>query len=100
MNVFNKVTLETLKKNKSRTFVTIVGIILSAAMICAVTTSVASLYNYLLQNEIYESGDWHGAATDTDWQTFKKIEQSDEVENAVYYEHLGYAVAEGCKNDY
>ncbi|MBR3588814.1 MAG: ABC transporter permease [Clostridia bacterium] len=100
MNVFNKVTLEMLKKNKSRTVVTIIGIILSAAMICAVTTSVASLYNYLLQNEIYESGDWHGAATDTDWQTFKRIEKSAEVENAVYFHQLGYAVAEGCKNEY
>lgn len=38
MNVFNKVTLQSLKKNKTRTIVTIIGIILSAAMICAVTT--------------------------------------------------------------
>ena len=33
MNVFNKVTLQSLKKNKTRTIVTIIGIILSAAMI-------------------------------------------------------------------
>ena len=32
MNIFNKVTLQSLKKNKTRTVVTIIGIILSAAM--------------------------------------------------------------------
>ncbi len=35
---FCKVALESLKKNRTRTVVTIIGIILSAAMICAVTT--------------------------------------------------------------
>ena len=42
MNVFNKVTLESLKKNRTRTIVTIIGILLSAAMICASTTLVSS----------------------------------------------------------
>jgi len=42
MNVFNKVTLESLKKNRTRTIVTIIGIMLSAAMICASTTLVSS----------------------------------------------------------
>ena len=32
MNIFNKVTLESLKKNRTRTIVTIIGIMLSAAM--------------------------------------------------------------------
>ncbi len=100
MNVFGKVTVEMLKKNRSRTIVTIIGIILSASMICSVTTSVVSLYNYLLENEIYNSGDWHGKAEDTDWQTYKKIEKSAETENAVYFRQLGYAVADGCKNEY
>ena len=33
MNVFSKVTLESLKKNRTRTIVTIIGIMISAAMI-------------------------------------------------------------------
>ncbi len=100
MNVFNKVTLQTLKKNKTRTIVTIIGIILSAAMICAVTTSVASLYNYLLQNEIYETGNWHGVVEETNWGDYEKINSSDEVKNAVFFEYVGYAVAEDCKNEH
>ncbi len=38
MNIMNKVTLQAMKKNRVRTIVTIIGIILSAAMFTAVTT--------------------------------------------------------------
>ena len=37
MNVLNRVTLKTLRKNKSRTIVTIIGVILSVAMVTAIT---------------------------------------------------------------
>ena len=48
MNIFHKVTIQSLKQNKTRTTVTIIGIILSAAMICAVTTFISSIQNYIL----------------------------------------------------
>ena len=70
MNVFNKVTLQSLKKNKTRTIVTIIGIMLSAAMICAVTTFASSIKNYALQNAIYNKGDWHGNVSNTDVATY------------------------------
>lgn len=100
MNVFNKVTLQSLKKNKTRTIVTIIGIILSAAMICAVTTFVSSIYNYALQNAIYVDGDWHGSALDTEFQTYKDIRNTGEISDAVYAQQIGYAIAEGCHNEY
>jgi len=46
MNVFHKVTLQTLKKNRVRTWITIFGVLLSTAMVCAVTTIVASFQGY------------------------------------------------------
>ncbi len=52
MNVFNKVTLASLKQNRTRTIVTIIGIMLSAAMICASTTFVASMQEVCA--EIYD----------------------------------------------
>lgn len=39
MNIFQKVTLKTLRENRTRTLVTIIGIILSAAMFTAVTVA-------------------------------------------------------------
>ncbi|MBE6884764.1 MAG: ABC transporter permease [Ruminococcaceae bacterium] len=100
MNIFHKVTLETLKKNKVRTLVTIIGIILSAAMICAVTTFVSSMQNYALQNAVYHDGDWHGSAFDADSAVLECITSSDEIESAVYAQQLGYAYAEGSQNEF
>ena len=62
MNILNRVTLKTLAKNKVRTLVTIIGIVLSAAMITAVTTSISSLQNFMLEVVIQTEGSWHGAA--------------------------------------
>ena len=100
MNVFNKVTLQSLKKNKTRTIVTIIGIILSAAMICAVTTFASSFMNYAKENTIYTDGNWHGYQRDTDFQTYKDIWNTGKVEEAVYLQQLGYAYAEGCENEF
>lgn len=100
MNVFNKVTLQSLKKNKTRTIVTIIGIILSAAMICAVTTFASSFMNYAKETTIYSDGNWHGYERDTDWDTYTEIWGTGKVEEAVYLQQLGYAYAEGCENEF
>lgn len=100
MNVLNKVTLQSLKKNKTRTVVTIIGIILSAAMICAVTTFASSCLNYARETVIYSQGNWHGSQKDTGLQTYEAIRDSGEVEEAVYLQQLGYAYAQGCENQF
>ena len=99
MNVFNKVTLQSLKKNKTRTIVTIIGIILSAAMICAVTTFASSIYNYALDNAIYVDGDWHGSAEDMSLETYEMIKNESKVSNHVFAQQLGYTKIEGCINE-
>ena len=100
MNIFNKVTLESLKKNKTRTIVTIIGIILSSAMICAVTSFTSSFMNYLQQGVIYNTGDWHGSELDGSYSLYEDIAGSDETEYAVFMQQLGYAKLENCRNEY
>ena len=99
MNVFNKVTLESLKKNRTRTVVTIIGIMLSAAMICASTTFVSSMQNFVLRCEIYSSGDWHGAVYDAAYKDYEDIRDSGKVSSAAYAQVLGYAKI-GSANEY
>ena len=99
MNVFNKVTLESLKKNRTRTIVTIIGIMLSAAMICASTTFVSSMQNFVLRCEIYSSGDWHGAVYDAAYKDYEDIRDSDRVSSAAYAQVLGYAKIDSA-NEY
>ncbi len=100
MNIFHKVTLRSLKENKTRTVVTIIGILLSTAMICAVTTFAASMQDYLLRAAIYNTGDWHARVSGTDISVYQSIASSDEVAAAVYLQRLGFALAEGCTNEY
>ncbi|MCM1467519.1 MAG: ABC transporter permease [Alistipes sp.] len=100
MNVFHKVTLQSLKKNRTRTIVTIVGIILSTAMISAVTTFVSSIQSYLLKGAVYNDGEWHGSDRDGDYAGYQRISASDRVEGAVYMQQVGYAYAKGCVNEY
>ncbi len=100
MNVFHKVTLQSLKKNPTRTVVTVIGIVLSAAMICAVTTFASSMQRFAYNNAVYSDGDWHASALDVtaeEWQTLKK---DDRLESAVWSASHGYAVLEGCVNEY
>lgn len=99
MNVFSKVTLESLKKNRTRTIVTIIGIMLSAAMICASTTFVSSMQNFVLRCEIYSSGDWHGAVYDAAYKDYEDIRDSGKVSSAAYAQVLGYAKI-GSANEY
>ncbi len=99
MNVFSKITLASLKKNRTRTIVTIIGIILSSAMICAVTTFVSSFYNYLLDNAVYSKGDWHGSALNADAQTEQKLSEDKSVSSLVSAQQIGYAKAEGSINE-
>ncbi|MBQ9893987.1 MAG: FtsX-like permease family protein [Ruminococcus sp.] len=91
MNVFHKVTLETLKKNRVRTIVTIIGIILSTALICAVTTSVASFLEFGKKIVIQQEGDWHGCTSVESYDEFKKIEDASEVSKAFCYSNIGNA---------
>ena len=80
MNIFNKVAMQGLKKNRTRTIVTIIGVILSAAMITAVTTFGVSLMNYMAEVAASKYGDWQVAYLDADSSFKKEISSDKKVE--------------------
>ena len=59
MNILGKVTWKTMWKNRTRTIVTIIGVILASAMFTAVTTMGTSLRNFLIRGNVYEEGDYY-----------------------------------------
>lgn len=91
MNIFNKVTLRSLRKNKTRTLVTIIGIILSTSLICAVSTSVSSFMDYMRRCIIYDNGSWHGSDDSADAAKVKDVMDSDEVDEITAARQIGYA---------
>ncbi len=100
MNIFHKVTLRSLLKNRVRTAVTIIGILLSAAMICAVTTFASSLRNFAVQGKVYSAGNWHGRALGRDYSVCNAVLQSDAVEEAAVFQELGYAALENSTSSF
>lgn len=99
MNIFQKVTLASLKKNRTRTTVTIIGIMLSTALMTAVTTSVSSFQHFMLENEIARSGRYHINVEDMETERYQPLADNAEVTDITYLEPVGYALA-GSTNAY
>ena len=100
MNILNKVTLKILGKNKTRTAVTIIGIILSAAMITAVTSGVASFQKLFVDIEIEQSGDWYAKAISADNSKLDFVKNDKHVKDYAYLTDVGYAKLENSNNEY
>ena len=58
MNVMTNFTTKSLRANKARTIVTIIGVALAAALLTAVLTSYTSLTSFLYRSEVETSGTW------------------------------------------
>ncbi len=91
MSVFQRVTVSTLKKNKIRTIVTIIGVILSAAMIMAITTFTSSIQNFMVDIIQSEEGEWHVQGYDTTLQKLNELKDNDDIQSFAAAENVGYA---------
>ena len=98
MNIFNKVTLQGMKKSRTRTIVTIIGVILSAAMITAVATFGVSLLNYLANGAAQKYGGWHVEFLDVNSSFAQERTHDKGVANTAAFENMGYAKLEVRKN--
>ena len=91
MNVFHKVTIETVKKNKVRTLVTIVGIMLSTALIFSVATTLYSFICFGKDMAIYNSGDWNGVAAPLTQDRVDELRDDSKIDEVFCLGAVGYA---------
>ena len=73
MNIFRKYTRKSLAQNRSRTLVTIIGIILSMALLTAVIEGAYSGVKFMENVEIENSGSWEVYFSDMDDATQEKL---------------------------
>lgn len=99
MNLLNKLTIKNLKLNKKRTIVTIIGIILSIALMTAVASIYSSTLKSLIRFETSEKGNFHLALYDYEANDLKKLEENRNIENINKVVNYGYAKVDS-KNDY
>ena len=91
MKLLNKLTLKNLRLNKVRTAVTIVGIMLSAALITVVSGMALSGRQTMIDAQKTWSGDYDVSLDIIDTAKIDEIRQNRNVENAYYTEIAGYA---------
>ncbi len=99
MNIFHKVALQGLMRNRTRTFVTVLGVVLSAAMFTGIVTFGTSLMQYLVNVEIAKGGNWHVVFSGADASFAEAQKKNPEAESAFSYENLGYALLENRKEE-
>ena len=91
MNVLNNLTIKNLKLNKKRTIVTIIGIMLSVALICAVAGMVTSFQATLVNRAIIKGGNRHLTVENVSKDDLKYFTNNSHVKNIYLTETLGYA---------
>lgn len=100
MNLLNKLTIKNLKLNKKRTIVTIIGIILSVALITAVANMYSSLITSLIDFETYQKGNFHVAFLDVDSNEINTFKNNRNIDSIYLTKNVGYAKLDNLQNEY
>lgn len=99
MTLLNKLTIKNLKLNKKRTIVTIIGIMLSVALITAVASMYASGIKSLIKYETLIKGDFHTAFYNVPTSDIDKFINNRNIEKLNITEGLGYAKVDSKNED-
>ena len=94
MNVLNKLVTKSLKLNTKRTIGTIIGIVLSVALICAVSSMVSSFRQTLVENAINESGYYHIELLNINDSDISKLKLNKDIKDINLVYKLGYSSIE------
>ncbi len=98
MDLLNKLTIKNLKLNKKRTIVTIIGIILSVALITAVASMYMSVIKSLIKYEKFLQGDFHVAYFNVPKEEIENFKNNRGIEKIYLSKNIGYAKLEKSKN--
>ena len=91
MNILTTYTLKYLRLNRKRTAVTILGVILSSALICGVFMLGDSFRQVMIDHEIYMAGNWHAQFHGVPYAQAKYIIGNSAVQTAMFSASLGSA---------
>lgn len=98
MDALKKVTLKGLQKNKKRTIVTLMGIIMATALITAVANIGESFRASMVAFEKKDRGDFHYCFQGLKPEKLKYFVNNRNIEAIGYEKNLGYALLPGCEN--
>lgn len=91
MNVLKKLTKRNLTLNKKRTIVTIIGIVLSTALIVCVSGMVTSFQQTLINESIKDDGYYHVMIKNMKKEDVLALDNNRDVKDYYYSSEVGYA---------
>ncbi len=91
MTFIKSFTKRNIERNKKRTIATIIGVMLSAALICTVAGMAMTLRRSLIQNEIDTTGNFHAQFGNVPLDQVKVIEGNMHVEKMGVLSTVGYS---------
>lgn len=102
MNIMNQLTMKHMKANKKRTIMTILGVIISVAMITAVSTAAVTFLDLLQRMAMDSEGAWHVQYNQLLVDEIEALENEENVKNTFYTKSLTYGkfVDSESMNDY
>ena len=90
MNILKEFTIKNLKLNKKRSIVTIIGIILSTALICTVAGMFYSFDKTMIDEIVASEGDYHVEFYDVKAEDLKYFENNNHVKKYYLEKQLGF----------
>ena len=93
MKILTRLTWANMKENRTRTIVTVIGVILSAAMFTAVTTLLSSAFSWGTKIMIAQNGNYHLSISGAGSALVDDITSDERVESLAAARELGYANA-------
>lgn len=100
MELLNRLTIKSLKLNKKRTIVTIIGVILATALITGVATLISSFQASIIEYEKSQNGNFHYEFKNVPIEELKYIEKNRNIELFYITQDIGYSKFEESKNEY
>ncbi|MZQ80604.1 FtsX-like permease family protein [Paenibacillus sp. 5J-6] len=98
MNIINKLTLRHLMKNKKQTLVTMIGVIISVAMVTAVTTLGSSFLGLMQKQTIVDNGEWHVIYNNVNKVQLEAIKHDAATKELIISKDHGFALLQGSQN--
>lgn len=98
MNILSKLSIRNLKLNKKRTISTIIGIMLSVALICAVASMGISFQATLVENAINETGYYHLKISDVTDENVESLKNNRDIKDVLTISEKGYGNLENSQN--
>lgn len=100
MNILNKLTIKHLKMNKKRTIVTIIGIILSTALMVGIGLILSTVREAMIDDIKMYRGDYNVRFNDIESDKIDIIKNNTNVDSYIYRSYVGYSKINDEQKEY